>query len=113
MISASLRKVIPCISVLKSAGIDFEQLWQGQTESAPPFRVQRLLTGWFERAREKGLLAAGTDPQAVATAFQGALQARPFLAHVASIELPPTESDPYLEQLVDVLWRGLAPKEAR
>ncbi len=112
-LSAVLREIIPCITVLKSSGVELHQLWKGKPESAPPYKARVLLTAWFQRAKDRGLLSPETDPQAIATAFMGALQARSFLAHIAGVELPPTETDPYLPQLVEILWRGLAPEEAR
>jgi AcrR family transcriptional regulator len=110
-ISLFLRDAVPCIAVMKSAGVDFDQVWKSELKEAPPFRAQRLIGEWLDRAQQQGKITSRITTVDLATAFAGALQARPFMAHMASIELPPVESDPYLESLVEIIWRGVAPEE--
>ena len=59
------RGMVPCIMVLKSSGIDLEEILRS-FEEPPPVMTRRLLTGYLQRAEEAGL-ATISDPGAVAS----------------------------------------------
>jgi len=109
--SSFLRELTPCVAVMRSAGIDFAQVWKGKPEEAPPLRTQRLMADWLRKSQDAGQLSEEVDPESAATVFLGSLQIRPFIAHVVGSELPVPEHDPYLEQLVSILWQGMSPRE--
>lgn len=100
------QKLMPAIAVLKTAGVDPQEMFCGQ--EPPPMRAHRAVTGWLERAHELGL-ANIPDPSSLALVIMGAVQTRCLLVRTFPDQAPHQEPQPYLEQFVDRLWHGLAP----
>lgn len=103
------ERILPAMMVLKSAGLDLHELLH-ESETPPPLRAVEIMTSWFRRAKEQGRVGE-VDPSTIALAFMGALQTRTFLRHIASENTFPVEREQYLDSLVELLWRGLRPKE--
>jgi AcrR family transcriptional regulator len=107
-IDAFFRKMVPAFAVLREAGLTAEEM-RGEEKEPPPVRAHLTMTGWFRRTQEQGRLRAG-DPDVMASLFLAGLQHRYFLAHVTNQTIPPEEEDPWLERMVDIFWRGVAPE---
>ncbi|HEX8438214.1 TetR/AcrR family transcriptional regulator [Archangium sp.] len=107
-IDSFFRKMVPAFAVLREAGLTPEEL-RGEGKEPPPVRAHNMMVGWFRRAQEQGRLRAG-DPNVMASLFMAGLQHRYFLAHVTGQTVPPEEEDPWLERMVDIFWRGVAPE---
>jgi AcrR family transcriptional regulator len=109
---AFFRGLVPCLMVLKSAGIDPQELL-ARFDDPPPLRVRRALAAWLSAARDQGRLRCG-DPLDLAQHFIGALHVRAFLGHVFTDAAPIAEDPRYVDHLVSTLWHGIAPAvEAR
>jgi AcrR family transcriptional regulator len=101
------RQMVPAFSVLREAGIT-PQEFRGNSDNSPAARAQDSMTDWFRRAQQRGLLREG-DPRVMAGLFMAGVQYRYFLAHVTQQRVPTEEEDPWLERLLDILWRGVGP----
>jgi AcrR family transcriptional regulator len=105
-IDAFFEQMLPCIAVLRAAGIEPAAMMRDR-ELPPPVLAHRTLSGWFRRLHEQGR-ARVPHPQSTAMAFLGALHARHMLGHVLGSHAPKIEPE-FLQNLVDVLWTGIAP----
>lgn len=101
------RKMVPAFSLLREAGITPEEI-RGKEETARPVQVQQAMASWFRRAQERGFLRPG-DPIVMASVFLAGVQYRYFLAHVTQQSVPTEQEDPWIERLLDILWRGVGP----
>jgi AcrR family transcriptional regulator len=108
VIDAFFREMVPAFAVMREAGITPEE-WRGENKQIPaPARSYLAMAGWFRRAQEQGRLREG-DPNVMASLFLAGLQHRYFLAHVTNQSVPTEAEDPWLERMVDIFWRGVAP----
>jgi AcrR family transcriptional regulator len=107
-IDAFFREMVPAFSVLREAGITPEE-WRGESKVPPPARTYETVTGWFRRAQEQGRLR-DADPSVMAGMFLAGLQYRYFLAHITNQPVPPEEEVPWMQRMVDIFWRGVAPE---
>lgn len=105
------RFIVPRVSVLKSAGLRFEQIFKEHPEP-PPVRAQRVLAGWFERAMARGLIRP-SDPNVLAFAFFGPFQSRAFWLHMTGEATLPISDEAFVASIVDVFYRGIAPEDPR
>ena len=106
-IDAFFREIVPAFAVLREAGITPEELRGGEAEPAP-VRTHNAMARWFRSAQERGLVRAG-DPHVMATLFLSGLQSRYFLAHMTNERVPSEEERPWLGNVVDTFWNGVAP----
>jgi AcrR family transcriptional regulator len=104
-IDAFLAQMLPAIAVLRAAGLGPADVL-GHREVPPPVLAHRTLSGWFRRLHELGR-ARIPHPQSTAMMFLGALHARHMLGHMLGSHAPKLEPD-FLQNLVDVLWAGIA-----
>ena len=104
-----MDRLVPCIAVLRSSGLD-PVLLRTSSGDSPPARSHKLLVRWFERAMARGLVAPG-DAESLATAFFSPLQFRAFLHHLHGESLFSTSAEEFSKRIVDVLWWGIAPKD--
>jgi AcrR family transcriptional regulator len=108
-IDAFFREIVPGLAVLREAGIGPEE-WRGGRDKPPqPVRSHLALAGWMRRAQEQGRLRRA-DPEVMGSLFMAGIQHRYFLAHVSGQSVPEEETDPWLERMVDVFWRGVEPE---
>lgn len=105
-INAFLEQMLPCFTVLRSAGIAPESIIQ-EFEVPPPILAHRTMTAWLGRLHAIGR-AHVPRPQSTAMAFLGAIHARHMLHHVLGEHTPQTEPG-FLDNLVDVFWAGIDP----
>ncbi len=105
-IDSYLAQMLPCIAVLRAAGVEPGLMLRGH-QVPPPVLAHRTLSAWFRRLHEQGR-ARVPHPQSTAMAFLGALHARHMLGHVLGTHAPALEPD-FLSNLVDVLWSGITP----
>ncbi len=108
-IDTFFRAMVPAFAVMKEAGITSEELRGDGKEAPAPARTYLALAGWFRRTQEQGRLREG-DPGVMASLFLAGLQYRYFLAHVTNESVPTEAEDPWLERMVDIFWRGVAPE---
>ena len=99
------EEIVPKVAVLRGAGIEPRSAFRDSDLPAPVVAQRRLAT-WLRLALSQRRVRP-CDPDAVALMFLGALQIRPFLAHVAR-DIGP-EREIYLDHLVENLWRMIAP----
>ena len=107
-IDGFFREMVPAFALLREAGITPEEI-RGKEETARPVQVQRAMASWFQRAQARGLVRAG-DSIVMASVFLAGVQYRYFLAHVTQQSVPTEQEDPWLERLLDLLWRGVGPE---
>lgn len=104
------RRMVPCLMVLKSSGIDLEAVLKA-FEEPPPLMTRRLLTSYFNRAQAGGI-AQISDPAAVASLFLGAFHLHSFMSHITEDVMSDEALFAFSDAVVDMLWLGIAPKEA-
>lgn len=108
-IDAFFREMVPAFAVLREAGITPEE-WRGEGKELPgPARSYLAIASWFRRAQEQGRMREG-DPNVMASLFLAGVQHRYFLAHVTNQSVPTEAEDPWLDRMVDIFWRGVAPE---
>ena len=108
---AFLRDLMPRLLCLKSAGVDPSTV-MATFDVPPPLRAVTMLTAFFEALASDGR-ADIADPSATATQFLGSLHLRVYFGHMFEHASLPVEDDAYLRSVVDSLWLGIAPQEAR
>lgn len=101
------QQTLPCISALRESGISHEKIFDPKTNG--PAVAIKAIASWVGQAQERGLVAAEA-PESVATAMLGALQVRAFTAHVAKVQFTARSNREYLDDLVHLFTRALAPK---
>ena len=105
-----LRRVIPCLTMLHAAGVKTNE--SIPLDARPAIQSRRLLTAWFQTAAAQGRIQT-SDPHALAVAFLGMLHARPFREVImGDTELSCTDVE-YIQEVVDTMWTGIAPKETQ
>jgi AcrR family transcriptional regulator len=102
-----LERIVPCIAVLRSAGITVESVAE-RPEDIPPVRARREVAAWFSRAVERGLVRP-IKPEHAADLFLGALHFRPFCQHISRKGFSRADSRAYLEVAVDAICQTLDP----
>lgn len=105
------ERLVPCMATLRSAGVSPSELHEDD-EVPPPIRGVRAVSAWLAVAREQGRVR-DLDVGAFAMAFLGALQSRAFLRHLAGEEAAGWDAGRYVDQLVELMWRGIAPEVER
>ena len=99
-----MRKVVPCMAMLHAAGIDPKEKMGNR--DAPPMRVRKLLTAWFQAAIDQGRIRK-LDPHIMAVGFLGNLIARPFREVILGDTDLQCSDEAYVQQLTDQLWSGI------
>lgn len=106
----AFASVIPCISALRESGVPHEKIFEGKRNA--PVHAIRAISRWLEKANQAGL-SETEAPESVATAMLGALQTRAFTAHVAKVHYSTRSNREYLDDLVQLFTRALAPSKAK
>ena len=110
-VAAYFESMAPCMMMLRASGIDVKKVF-ARYETPPPVVAQRALRRWLDAACAQGSIGP-CDTDALATLILGALHVRPTLAHVMGGKAFGGAGTDYLEGMLTVLWRGLAPGDAR
>ncbi|MDI1451910.1 TetR/AcrR family transcriptional regulator [Polyangium sp. 6x1] len=105
-IFAYLQRIVPCLAVLRSAGMHVESA-ADRREDLPPVRARREMAAWFSRAIARGLLRS-VPPEHAADVFLGSLQFRPFHQHLSNQGFDHAENRAYVAFAVDVICCTLA-----
>lgn len=92
---------------LRASGIDLQALLEHDHPTSP-VRVRAALVAFFAEARAAGRLRP-CEPDRLATAFIGALQARALESHLFGVPLEAAEQQAHAAAIVDLLWRGARP----
>ncbi len=102
----TLSWVLPRVQLLQEARIPRLEVF-GRYGTAPPQRLVRGLTGFFERARQQGHTRAGVNPGLTATLVFGALMARSF-RRGSMPDLANDDDRSFLTSTADTLCFGIA-----
>lgn len=94
------------LTLLRGAGVPPERIF-GKCDGSPPGDAYNAMAGWFDRARDRGLIGP-CDTPTLSTAILGALRNRSFAPQTPTATQGPSD-DPYIANLIDLLWRGIAP----
>jgi AcrR family transcriptional regulator len=100
------EEVVPCVSALRESGVPHKKMFEGKRNQ--PLRGIHAIAKWLEKARDAGLIET-ESPESVATAILGALQTRAFTAHIAKLQYSTRSNREYLDDLVHLFTRALAP----
>lgn len=119
---AFFADLIPCMMVLKEAGIA-EQTLAAYTkeraqsagfvpEDAAPFPVlvRNQLRNFLQSASERRLLHV-PEPTVAAQLLLGGIQSRHFMRRITGAQQVPSEAAAYVSSLIDILFHGLKPIE--
>jgi len=107
---AFFEEVIPCVSALRESGVPHEKMFEGRKTG--PLHSIRVIARWIDKGRDAGLIDAEA-PESAATAILGALQTRAFTAHVAKLHYSTRSNREYLDDLVQLFTRALAPQQQK
>ncbi len=102
-IGAYLAATLPCMSALRESGINFELATA--FKEPPPLRAVRALAAWLVRARAAGRLIFA-DPDRLATAMLGAVQAPVFFRHLAK-QTDPWDPAVHARELAQIFLEGV------
>lgn len=105
--SAYFRDLAPGLAVLRAAGITPERVFEGRAEP-PPVQAYRALAGWLGRARRAGRIDA-VDVDALTATILGAMLGRTSMVQICDRRPAQGGDERFVEQLFDLLWRGIAP----
>lgn len=108
VISDYLERIVPCLAVLRAAGVTLENAGPERRDEHPPVRARREVAAWFARAAARGLLRPLKAEHAT-DLFLGALQFRPFQQHLSGQGFDRADNGAYREFVVDLLCRTLTP----
>lgn len=95
-----LRGLVPNLFVLRCSALGVARAMQSVTP--PPVALRKELISWLTRARRAGL-AALEDPEVVAEALCGTVEARCFNTHVGTEAYAPGDDEALLRRLVRTL----------
>jgi AcrR family transcriptional regulator len=87
------------------ASTSFVLPFDTSSDSAPPKQGLRIVTDYFRRAADAGVVHI-RDPRAAALLFMGSLQSYVFLHQVLNVSAKPYPLDDYIDQLIDVWTSG-------
>lgn len=104
-----LQEAIPAIMTLRTAGLDALRTL-ADDEPLPHEHVRRTVAGFFARCVDQGLVRPA-DPEHIAHAFIGGLQAHVLSAYVDRRDEPPEEARRHAVAVVHLLVRGLKPED--
>ncbi len=107
-IDAFYAERMPVFAMCKAAGLGPQDVFEPEVEP-PPLRSLRALTSLFRTLHESGR-AHVPNPEAVAIAFLGSIQARHAMRAFMGGSYPDGGPD-YVETLVTTIWKGIAPSE--
>lgn len=123
-------ELVPCTSVLRAAGQHPHDMFE-RYDTPPPLAALAGLSDWLKRARRRGRIRK-CDTEGVAMTLLGALHIQPFINHIVGHAADPERDcggpcregrtpgwaheprlgrEAYIESLVDLVWRGVAPEE--
>jgi AcrR family transcriptional regulator len=105
---AFFEEVVPCVSALRESGVPHEKMFEGKRNA--PVHSIRAISRWLEKARHAGLIETDS-PESAATAILGSLQTRAFTAHIAKLQYSTRSNREYLDDLVHLFTRALAPSQ--
>lgn len=106
--AAFFARATPSLSALRESQFPIAEIFATMKEP-PPLAAMRALSGWLQRAHQRGLCRA-LPFDSTALAIMGAVQVRYFLERI--LGHPPTAQpiDDYLNDLVQLLTDGAAPR---
>ena len=105
----TLKWIVPRIALLATSHFSPELLF-ARYKTPPPLRLIMGIAGFLERARQNGQIRPDADPEGLALSVLGVLQGRAFFRFL--LRSGSTEDDAlYIESAVDLLCRGMMPKE--
>jgi AcrR family transcriptional regulator len=111
-----LSSEMPCMTALSESGFPVDEIFD-RSQAPAPFRSIWALSGWLNRAQQRGLVDAhavdGVDFEGVATGLLGALHGRVFLSDFMGTSFWRRSRDEYVADLAHIYARALAPTDKR
>ncbi|MCG8480283.1 MAG: hypothetical protein MI724_14395, partial [Spirochaetales bacterium] len=107
VVSRFFTTVAEGLTLLQGAGISNERVF-GRCRHSSPTQAFEALSGWLDRARERGLIAP-CDIPALTVTLLGALRNWSFNAKMFDEDTSSEAADSYISMLIDLLWDGIAP----
>ncbi len=108
-VSRFFDRMLPCLMTLRAASEQTVAQMFMEMKQPPPLRTKDALVGWLTRAHARGLVHA-PDPEALASAFLGGLQAGAFHAHLTTTPRTEDRLRAAVTSLVNTLHRGMQPR---
>ncbi|MEL7372315.1 MAG: TetR/AcrR family transcriptional regulator [Myxococcota bacterium] len=103
------EELMPTVMTLwRKHAPNMKALWVGQ-EDPQPVRILRDLTRYISAEVERGRLDGRVEPGVLARILVGSTHHYAFLDQMGL--QPPLGRDVYARQLVDMVWRGITPRE--
>ena len=106
LLSLMVREV-PRMVALRESGIPLDELFPPGV-APPPVLALRALSGWLDRARERGLIG-DDESETAASAIIGALHGRIFLTHLLKRSWMRQPQHEFVETLARMFSRALVP----
>lgn len=100
------RQVVPRLMMLRSRGNAMPEM--KNKRDSRPIRDLKVFTNFLEKEIEQGRLRP-SDPQTIAMILLGSLMNFVFLEQMHPLDDIPTNELMFVEQLVDIVWQGIAP----
>jgi AcrR family transcriptional regulator len=111
-----LSSETPCMTALSESGFQVNDIFE-RGEAPPPLRSIWALSGWLQRAQQRGLIDAhvvdSEDFEGVAMGLLGALHGRVFLSDFMGTSFWRRSRDEYVADLTRIYTRALAPGDKR
>ncbi|MFH2006947.1 MAG: TetR/AcrR family transcriptional regulator [bacterium] len=108
-IAEFMDDLVPRMGVLHAAGIDPRKMMESD-DVPPPIQNFASLKDWFRRAQAAGRIGPG-KPETITLSFLGALNASAFFKHLARVSIGIPDREVLVDDLVELLWRSIAPSE--
>ena len=103
-----LEKFVPALWMLRASGMEPKHMFK-HFEVPPPVRGQRILANWLRQLHEQNR-AHVPAPDSIALALIGALHANNLFRHVVGEEFVTVDRKTYVEDIVQHIWVGIAPR---
>ncbi|WP_016950159.1 TetR/AcrR family transcriptional regulator [Anabaena sp. PCC 7108] len=102
------RQVMPRLMMLKACGNLLPET--ASMIKSKPIREVKIFTNFLAQEIEQGRLRP-SDPKTIAMILLGSLMNYVFLEQMQPAEVIKTEEAIFVENLVDIVWQGIAPIE--
>ncbi len=93
--------------VLRAAGITHERVFRGREEPTP-VQAFKAVSSWLRRAQDSGRMRT-CDVDTLTATLLGAWQGWAFTARMCGRQLTGVSKEHFVEEFVDLIWRGIAP----
>jgi len=108
LVIAFFNELQPRIAMLRACGAELLEELHADGRTPPPVRALRAMQSFFEQAISAGRMRP-VPTESLSLTWLGALRNRAFFTHMMpSLHLDGDDAS-YVQELTDMLWRGLRP----